>query len=105
MLGILTVLSLDSFCYAKAMDKIPFEQLIDMVVVARGKVNPGSTWQHYKGTQCIVRDVAVMESGNEPAVVYSDTRQPDLTFIRPLSEWFQILDWNGEPHQRFTAVN
>ena len=87
-----------------AMDKIPYEQLIDMVMAARGKVKPGSTWQHYKGDQYIVSDIAVTEAGNEPAVVYSAVVRPDILFVRSLSEWFDMIDWNNETRQRFTEL-
>jgi hypothetical protein len=96
---------MDSFCYARLMDKIPYEQLLDMVASARNKVKPGSLWQHYRGGQFVVSDIAVMESGNEPAVVYSAAEQPQISFIRPLSEWSENVDWNGQTHQRFTPLS
>jgi hypothetical protein len=86
------------------MDKIPYDQLIDMVAVATGKVAPGSKWQHFKGGECIVKGIVLIEETNEPSVLYSSVSHPEVSFVRPLSTWLESIERNGQSQPRFVRL-
>lgn len=86
------------------MDKIPYDQLSDVLASGRSKVVPGSTWQHYKGTRYRVNDIVLIEATNEVAVVYTSLDHHDVSFVRPLNVWLEQVDWNGKGVPRFTQI-
>lgn len=79
------------------------------------KPTPGSHWRHYKstgGTDHLyeVIGIAIHSETEEPMVIYRSMYDipPDswaygYEFVtRPLSIWYDMVDWNGKRIQRFT---
>ena len=86
------------------MDRIPFDQLNDLIAAARVKVEPGTRWQHYKGNEYIVEHVALTEDTNEVVIVYSAISHPTVSFVRPLKRWLEMVDWNEQRLPRYTKI-
>lgn len=78
--------------------KISYEELANKL---KGCPQIGSLWRHYKGGRYMVMANAILESTQEPAVVYRkiDTA---VSFTRPLAEWQENVDNNGFTQPRFT---
>lgn len=85
------------------MTKIPYEKLEEMVTVAHQR-SVGSRWKHYKGDIYVVADIALIESTMEIAVIYSSLEHPRVRFIRPLSVWGELVEWNGRTVPRFSKI-
>lgn len=87
------------------MDKIPYDQLIDMLAAARAKVEPGTEWQHYKGNKYVANGVVLIEATNEVSVLYTSVLQPEVSFVRPVQSWLEVIEWNGQMQPRFTKIS
>lgn len=85
-------------------EKLPYDQLIDMLASGREKVQPGSKWQHYKGNEYIVEKIVLIEATNEVSVLYSSVAHPQVPYVRPITSWLQTVEWNGQELARFTPV-
>lgn len=86
------------------MEKIPYDQFIDTLTVARTKVTPGTHWRHYRGNEYIVKDIVLLEATVEVAVVYAPVDQQQVAFVRPITSWFELISTGGQPLQRFTKL-
>jgi hypothetical protein len=65
---------------------------------------PGEVYKHYKGDNYRVRDLALHSNDDEWMVVYEpmyENEDADL-FTRPLREWDEEVEWEGEKVKRFT---
>lgn len=78
---------------------------------------PNSHWRHYKSTGWtdhtyeVIGIVKHSETGEEMVLyrpLYSVTPQSWAygydSIVRPLSLWYDIVEWNGEQVQRFTQI-
>jgi hypothetical protein len=64
----------------------------------------GSRWRHYKsGKIYYVQCAAISEATQEPLVVYHWVGY-SLPFARPLSEWEETVEWEGQKVPRFRPV-
>jgi len=86
------------------MNKLPYEQLADMLNAARGRVVPGSKWQHYKGGEYTIDHMVLLEDTSEVAVIYAPVSHPDISFVRPLTSWLETVEWNGETMPRYVEI-
>jgi hypothetical protein len=86
------------------MDKIPYDQLIDMLAAARIKVEPGTKWRHYKGGEYVANNVVLIEATDEVSVLYTSIVQPEVSFVRPLQSWLEMIERNGETQPRFARI-
>ncbi len=67
----------------------------------------GEEYVHYKGDHYKVVDLALHSNDDEWMVVYEPLYEcPDAhLFTRPLREWREEVEWNGERMKRFTLLN
>ena len=67
----------------------------------------GKEYVHYKGDHYKVVDLALHSNDDEWMVVYDPLYEcPDAhLFTRPLREWREEVEWNGERMKRFTLLN
>jgi hypothetical protein len=86
------------------MDKIPYDQLTDMLAAARAKVTPGTKWQHYKGGEYIAQDAVLVEVNNQVCVLYHAVQYPEVSFVRPVASWLEDVTWNDRVLPRFTKL-
>ena len=83
------------------------EQLLADLVDAEKKVRIGCEYSHYKNPAYAyeVTGFAIMESTDEPAVVYQALYGKRITYVRPLSSWMEQVDFNGARVPRFSLKN
>lgn len=66
-----------------------------------------SIWEHYKGDAYIITGFGTIESTKELAVCYVNMDPEKLLsypWIRPVSEWEQLVTHNGKEVKRFTPL-
>jgi hypothetical protein len=80
------------------------EQLRERLTAALQQVTVGARYMHYKQLTYIVKDVALIEADNEPAVIYQAEYGERITFIRPLADWLATVDVDGKSQPRFIKV-
>lgn len=70
-------------------------------------VPKGARYAHYKHPERTYRVVTIslIEETLEPAVVYEAEYGERLSFIRPLSNFLEIVTFEGEPVPRFSPIN
>jgi len=61
----------------------------------------GDTYKHYKGSLYIVTDLGIDEASESVSVVYQALYDEQLTFIRPLSSWTEMIELDGKKVRRF----
>lgn len=62
-------------------------------------------YKHYKSEdQYEVISEAIYENTEKPVVVYKALQGERLTFVRPLAQFEELVEWNGETVPRFTFV-
>ncbi len=64
---------------------------------------PGTRWRHYKGGQYLILDCVILEATQTPLVVYTPFNSV-LHFARPLSEWGELVEFDGQRVPRFKPV-
>ena len=66
---------------------------------------PGK-YRHYKGDVYEVVDVALHSETREWVVVYKPLYECDVAlFVRPLSMWREVVEWEGKQVERFLRVS
>jgi len=86
------------------MEKLPYDQLRNMLAAAQAKIAVGSKWRHYKGHEYVVSRIVLIEATNELSVLYSDVMYPDVAFVRPVKDWLVMVSWDGQSVARFEQV-
>ncbi len=66
----------------------------------------GEIYRHYKGDDYKVLDLALHSNDDEWMVVYEPIYDEPVAhlFTRPLSEWREMVEWEGEVVPRFVKV-
>jgi hypothetical protein len=66
----------------------------------------GEVWRHYKGDSYRVTGLALHSSTDEWMVLYEPMYENAATefFTRPLSEWSEVVEWEGKKVARFVKV-
>lgn len=83
------------------------EELLATLTGARTKIGVGDRYAHYKHPERTYRVVTVslIEETLEPAVVYEAEYGEKLSFIRPLSNFLEMVTFEGESVPRFSPSN
>ncbi len=64
----------------------------------------GATYHHYKGDQYRVTALALDTVTREWVVVYEPLYKSNVSlFTRPLSEWNELVEWEGSTVARFAS--
>lgn len=71
---------------------------------AKAFIAPGSRWRHYKGGRYVVTDVVIIERTGEVGIVYRSLEHPLVTWLRPLVEWQDMMDYEGKQVFRFRLL-
>lgn len=85
-------------------ERIPEEELSRRLAKAAQQVTVGAQYRHYKDKLYTVMSLAIQESTNEICVTYQAQYGKNLTFIRPLSDWLEKVEWQGKILSRFTKI-
>lgn len=81
------------------------QDLSDVLAGMKKQVSIGSIYEHYKKKTYKVLDIALLEATLEPYVIYQAQYGNRVVFIRPVREWIEQLEVEGEIVSRFTKVN
>ena len=65
----------------------------------------GSTWRHYKGHFVQIMTIAVLEATLEPVVIYWRRTDARVVWARPLTQWREEVDFDGQRVPRFSLVH
>jgi hypothetical protein len=82
------------------------EKLSNEVLQARLRLGPqpGTPWRHYKtGNLYWVQMCAIAEATQTVLVVYHQ-QDSAVLFARPLAEWTEVVEWEGQRIPRFARA-
>jgi len=68
-------------------------------------IQPGGTYQHYKGNVYKVIGVGKMEATQEDVVVYQGADHGSPIWVRPLTEFFSDVEWEGKMVPRYKLLS
>lgn len=86
--------------YKKSFDEITAE-----ITEAAKVITIGATYRHYKGMGDYKPVLfAIREEDNELCVVYQRVDRPELHFTRPVAEWIETVEWEGQSTPRFRLL-
>lgn len=88
------------------MAHVPLEELAKRLADAGREVEVGGRYMHYKNPEqeYIVRSLAILETTEEVGVIYEAQYDTRISFIRPLANFCEIVDIEGESVSRFTKI-
>lgn len=87
------------------MHTLSWSELEKRVSDAKAQIAPGSRWQHYKGGRYVVVDVVIIERTDEVGIMYRSLDHPTVIFMRPLVEWQDVVEHEGEKVFRFRSAS
>lgn len=67
----------------------------------------GEVYRHYKGDNYEIVGLAIHSNDDVWMVVYKPLYEHADAglFTRPLSEWYEDVEWEGEVRQRFSLIS
>lgn len=73
---------------------------------AKQQVKVGGRYAHFKNPAhtYIVRDIAILESTQEPVVIYRAEYDDKLTFVRAIDSWLEVVEKDGQQIPRFRKI-
>jgi hypothetical protein len=76
------------------------------VEAAKAKVIIGTEYRHYKGQDKLykVLGFGFLEANDELCVIYQALYGEGVTFLRPLTNWLEQVEWEGKMVPRFAKV-
>lgn len=86
------------------MGHLSLDELDEILQEAGRHVAVGKQYRHYKGQTYTVLMVAILETTDEPAVVYRADYDTRLTFVRALSDWPATIEVDGKQMPRFRRI-
>lgn len=82
-------------------EKEPQAQLANRLARAAEQVSVDARYLHYRGFFYTVVCLALREEDNEPCVVYRAEYGDRLTFVRPVKDWVEEIEVDGQKVRRF----
>lgn len=80
-----------------------------LIADAKQRVTVGGTYVHFKdpSKQYTVTNVGIIEATEEACVMYEAQYEElkGLTWVRPLSNFLEEVEWEGKKVPRFHAAN
>ena len=75
-------------------NKRPMNELADEITKLKKEITVGANYAHYKDPSktYTVKGFAVIQATQVIGVVYQTNYGPKLTFVRPASEWLDVID-------------
>ncbi len=76
-----------------------------LIQIPQGAPQKGEVFRHYKGDSYKVLDVA-LHSDDTWNVVYEPIYEGTVAklFTRPVAEWREIVEWQGQKVERFVKI-
>lgn len=84
--------------------KISESILLQELAAGSKKVVVGAEYRHYKNNLYKVITLGLLEENNKVCVIYQAQYGEHLTFIRPLANWLETVNYNGKKVSRFALV-
>lgn len=87
------------------MGHTSYSKLEQKLQEAASQVEVGCLYAHYKDLEhpYEVVSLGLIEETEEVGVIYKHQDQ-EITWIRPLSNWLEAVEWEGKTVPRFTKV-
>ena len=75
--------------------------------MTKEKITIGGRYCHYKDPShtYTVSDIAILESTEDPVVIYKAEYGNNITFVRPVDEWLETVEKDGKQVLRFTLIS
>jgi len=89
------------------MDHKPIFELRILLENAKNQVAVGAKYYHYKDTEkyYTVTGLIIWEPTDEVIVKYTMDEHPEIEFVRPLTTWLEVVEWDSKQVLRFTKVD
>ncbi len=89
------------------MSHTPQLVLKEKLLAAEALVPTGAHFVHFKTNEhtYIIRSLAILEETMEVAVIYEGQYEERLSFIRPLANFLEEVEFNGATVRRFQRVD
>lgn len=73
---------------------------------AKTKITIGADYRHHKDPNKLYKviDLGFLESSDELHVIYQAQYGEGLIFLRPLTSWLEMVEWEGKTLPRFSQV-
>lgn len=83
-----------------------YENLQKSILNASEQVPLGSKCFHYKDINTIytIKDYVIIENSDEIGLVYESDESFGVKFVRPLTEFFDEVEFEGKTTVRFTFI-
>lgn len=80
--------------------------LAKQLEAAKQSISVGAEYWHYKSRAKVyqVLGLGFLEATDELCVIYQAQYDERLTYLRPLSSWFEHVEWEGQTVPRFTKL-
>ncbi len=87
-------------------EKKSYEELQSMITNANDQVKLGSRCYHYKDQSKTyeIKDYVIYEDNQDIGIVYEAEYMPGINFVRPMSEFFDVVEFEGKEVTRFTFI-
>jgi hypothetical protein len=87
------------------MEYLSRQELSDLLNKTVDQVLAGRVYFHYKNhdKQYLVLHIGIDKSTMQPCVIYQSTVDHCI-WVRPLSSWLEMVDYNGSRVRRFQLV-
>jgi hypothetical protein len=84
----------------------PLAGLAADLASAAQHVTVGGRYAHYKQPDrpYCVTGLVILEEDEAVAVAYNVESESKVTFIRPLSDWLETVEWNNQRVPRFSPI-
>ena len=81
-------------------------ELQNKLKMAKEKVEIGKKYAHYRSKEkaYLVLQVALLEHDLEPCVVYQDSTDSSLVWVRPLASFCEKVNHDGKMVPRFEKI-
>jgi len=85
------------------MDHKSAEELAKELKEAATKVQVGGKYVHYKSPDSLyeVKELGILEADDSVCVIYRSLHGSKPSFVRPLREWIEMVNWQGQTVPRF----
>ena len=82
------------------------QELASELEAAKTRVTIGAKYQHHKDSSKLYEVIGLgfFEANDELCVIYQAQYGEQLTFVRPLANWLERVDWQGKTVPRFNNV-
>jgi hypothetical protein len=84
----------------------PQEELLDLIDQAGNKIKLNTNYRHYKNQNDSYKtlDFVIIEATDQIGVLYQAQYGKKLTFVRPVANWLEKVEQNGQLIPRFSEI-